>query len=178
MEFEFWVVYSLSTFEKIGQGSGVIGASAYQPLHEGTGLVVVPYAVIADEQLNLDALRGAISLSVDTSAETLRLQFLTAGTGQAMTYQRKEAEARAWLLDNTTRTPFLEAEASACQITIEDLVPVVIARADQWEVVGALIEGERMGAKDKIARGETFADIIKAGRIDWQALVRPAPAAA
>ena len=61
---------------------------------------------------------------------------------------------------------------------IAELVPVVIDRADQWEVVGALIEGERMGAKDKIARGETFADIVKVGRIDWQALVKPPASAA
>lgn len=178
MDFEFWVTYSLSTFEKTGQGSGVIGASAYQQLHEGTGLVVVPYAAIADEQIDLEALRAAMSLSVDTSAETFRMQFLTAGMGQAMTYQRKEAEARAWLDDNTIRTPFLEAEAAGCGITVEELVSVVIARADQWELIGALIEGERMGAKAKIAQGETFADIVRAGRIDWKALIAPsAPAA-
>lgn len=175
---EYWIVYSLDTFQEVYRGSGNVGSSAYQQMPEGTGLVVVPYAVIANGPLDLEALRAAMSLFVDTSAEDFRLQFLTAGMGQAMTYQRKEAEARAWLADNTTRTPFLEAEASACDITVEELVPVVIARADQWEVVGALIEGERMGAKAKIAQGETFADIVKVGRIDWQALLAsPAPAA-
>ena len=175
---EYWIVYSLDTFEQVYRGSGNVGSSVYQQLPEGLGLIVVPYAVIADGKFDIEALRAAMNLFVDASAEAFRLQFLTAGAGQAMTYQRKEAEARAWLLDNTARTPFLVAEASSCGVTIAELVPVVIARADQWEVVGALIEGERMGAKDKIARGETFADIVKVGRIDWQALVEPPASAA
>jgi hypothetical protein len=175
---EYWIVYNLETGSELYRGSGNTGSSAYQQVPEGAGLLVVPYAVIADAALDLEALRGALNLYVDTSAEAFRMKFLTAGAGQALTYQRKEAEARAWLLDNTARTPFLEAEASGRDITVETLVPEVIARADQWEVVGALIEGERMGAKDKIARGETFADMVKVGRIDWQALVPPAPGAA
>jgi hypothetical protein len=175
---EYWIVYSLDTFQEVYRGSGNPGSSVYQPLPEGLGLVVVPFSVIAKGDIDMEALRAAMNLFVDGSAEAFRLQFLTAGAGQALTYQRKEAEARAWLLDNTARTPFLEAEASSCGVTIAELVPVVIDRADQWEVVGALIEGERMGAKDKIARGETFADIVKVGRINWQALVEPPASAA
>ncbi|WP_277969315.1 hypothetical protein [Sphingomonas echinoides] len=177
---EYWIVYSLDNFEEMYRSQGNVGASAYQQVPKGAGLLVVPFSVIgANGAINIEALRAAMNDFVDASAEAFCLRFLTPGTTQAMRYLRKETEARAWLLDNTTRTPFLEAEASACDVTVEELVPVVIQRADQWEVVGALIEGERMGAKAKIAQGETFADIVKVGRIDWQALLAPpAPAPA
>ena len=44
---EYWIVYSLDTFQEVYRGSGNPGSSVYQPLPEGLGLIVVPFSVIS-----------------------------------------------------------------------------------------------------------------------------------
>lgn len=171
---EYWIVYSLDTFEEVYRGSSSIGDSVNQQLPPGTGLIVVPYAVIADGPLNLDALRGAMYAFVDKTANDFCAQFITPGENQMLRYLKKEAEARAWLLDNTVSTKFLSSEAADKGITVEELVPVVIARADEWATVGGPVEGRRVAVKDRIAAADTFADIVRLGRVDWAALVASA----
>lgn len=120
----------------------------------------------------LDTLRAEQERKVDAEAEAFRQNFITPGSGQALTYQRKEAEARGWASDGDPATaPFLAAEASATGVSIDDVAAEVIAAADQWTQIGALIEGRRMGAKAAIADADTLAAIEAAGDIEWAELL-------
>ncbi len=83
---------------------------------------------------------------------------------------RREAEARAWSLDNDTTTPFLSAEAAARGVTIADLAAEVIQLADAWVAIGAAIEGLRMGAKAAVGRATNLGAIVAAGKVDWSVL--------
>ncbi len=167
---EYWIVYDLASGKDLWRGSGSFGSAISQQLPEGAGLVVVPQAVIASPALDLNALRAALALQVDTEAERVRQLFLTPGAGQAMTYARKEAEARAWQADDTAVTPFLSAEAPARGMTVAALAAEVITLSDAWTSVGALIEGLRMGAKTQITAAETLGAIVAAGNVEWGTL--------
>lgn len=167
---EYWIVYDLVSGNERWRGSGVAGSAAGQELPEGLGLVVVPPQSLAGVELDLDMLRVMASEQIDAGAEMVRQQFLTPGAGQAMTYQRKEAEARSWIADKKAATPFLTAEADARGMTIAALVSEVIGNADAWTKIGAAIEGMRMGAKAAVAAAKTLGGIVDASKVKWATL--------
>ena len=170
---DYWIVYDEATGSVLWRGEGSSGVGAYQQVPEGAALVVVPRQVIAKPEIDMDALRGTMALRIDAEAEAVRQRFLTPGAGQAMTYQRKEAEARAWTADDAAATPFLSAEAAARGMTIADLSAEVTQLADVWTAIGSAIEGKRMGAKAAVASATTLGAIVAAARIDWGAIVAP-----
>ncbi|NII59847.1 hypothetical protein [Sphingomonas aerolata] len=170
MSQEYWIVYDVLSGADLWRGSGSLGSAAYQQLPNGAALITVPQAVIAQADVNLDLLRDYLALRIDGEAEAIRQRFLTPGAGQAMTYQRKEAEARVWSLDNASATPFLSAEASARGMTIADLAAEIIQLADAWVAIGAAIEGLRMGAKAAVGRAANLGEIVAASKVDWSVL--------
>lgn len=123
-----------------------------------------------DWAIDLAVCRARAVAKVDAEAEGIRCLFLTPGAGQAMTYQRKEAEARAFLADPEATTIFLSAEAPARGMTVAALAAEVAAQADAWAIVGAAIEALRMGAKAQIAAGGTDEIIAAAADVDWSAV--------
>lgn len=169
---EHWIIYDAVTGAPICPGSGLPGTAAYQSLLEGTALMLVPPQVMTSDwpNLNFPVLRVHCAAGIDAEAEKVRGRFLTDGSGQAMTYQRKEIEARAWIADHDTATPFLSAEASARGLTIAELSAEVIALADAWVRIGSAIEGLRMGAKAALGRATTLRDIVAAITVDWSAV--------
>ena len=167
---EHWIIYDLASGEERWRGSGSVGSAAQQQLPEDLGVVIVPQAAIVGAALDLGVLRDTAAASIDAQAEVVRQSILTPGAGQAMTYQRKEAEARAWSLDNGTPTPFLTAEAGARGMTITDLAAEIIELADAWVAIGAAIEGLRMGAKAAVGRAANLGAIVAAGKVDWSVL--------
>ncbi|MBB3692996.1 hypothetical protein [Sphingomonas sp. BK580] len=166
---EHYIVYDTVTGRELWRGGAQPGTLAAIPLPEGAAIVAVPQAVISSPELDLTALKVAAAARIDEEAEQVRLRFLTPGAGQGMTYLRKEAEARAYLKDPKAPTPFLAAEAAACDITVDALAAEVVAQADAWVPVGAAIEGLRMAAKRKSASGETVGAIVSAAAVAWPA---------
>jgi hypothetical protein len=167
---EYWIVYDLASGEELWRGGGSTGSATQQQVPDGAGIVMVPADVVRGQMLDLDGLRAACAAKIDAEAEIIRQRVLTPGAGQAMTYQRKEAEARAWSLDNDTTTPFLTAEADARGMTIADLAAEIITLADAWVAIGAAIEGLRMGAKAAVGRATNLGAIVVAGKVDWSVL--------
>lgn len=164
---EYWIVYDLATGKEVFRGSGASGSAGTQPLAEGLGIALVPPAAIQRPEIDLEVIRVSVAGQIDMQAEQARHVFLTPGAGQAMTYQRKEAEARGWINDQETATPFLDAEAAARSVTLADLAVEVVRLADAWTATGAAIEGARMGAKAAVARAGTLGAIVEASKVDW-----------
>lgn len=167
---EYWIVCDGATGAELYRGSGSPGTSAFQTLPDGAFVVIVPLAVVAKPELDLTALRTFLSDTVDNQAELERQRFLTPGAGQAMTYQAKQAEARAWTADNNAPTPFLSAEAPARGMTIAALAAEVIQLVDVWIAIGSAIEGKRMGAKAAIGAAQVLGDIVTAAKVDWSSI--------
>lgn len=168
---EFWIVYDLASGDELWRGSGSAGSAEQQALPEGCGLVVVPPETVRGATLDLSALRAAVIQQIDIQAEQARQVFLTPGAGQAMTYQRKEAEARAWVADHSAPVPFLAAEAAARTVPIAELAAAVIKRADRWTAAGSAIEALRIGAKAAVGNALTLGAIVAARRIEWSSIL-------
>ncbi|MBI0475016.1 hypothetical protein D9601_06530 [Sphingomonas sp. MA1305] len=173
---EYWVLYDLATGADRVRGSGPIGSAALQSIPPGLGLVLVPAAALLGPELDLVVIRSWVATQIDVAAEQLRQRFLTPGSGQAMTYQRKETEARAWQADQAAVTPFLTAEAAARRMTLEALAAEVVAQADAWTSIGSAIEAARMGAKAGLAQTATLGAIVAASAVDWEAVIAAAVA--
>lgn len=161
---EFYVVFDAAGNE-LWRGSTDTGL-AKLVLPEGASALPVPQAAIVGPTLDLDVIRADAIRRIDEDAERTRCLFLTPGAGQALTYQRKEAEANAYAADGT-EGPFLTAEAAARGITIAELAAEIRSQVDAWVLIGAEIEGRRMGAKAAVAAAPSVPAITAAADIDW-----------
>lgn len=126
-----------------------------------------PAEPLADLKVRLKSL-------IDQAAESERLKYITAGAGQAMTYQQKTTEARAFLDDVSPLAadyPLLSAEVGITAATIVDVANTVLAAFDQWQTIGAAIEAARLGTKMAINAAETAVDAQAA----FDAVVWPDP---
>lgn len=103
---------------------------------------------------------AALIAEVNEAAEALRRRFLTAGSGQAMTYLRKEDEARRFYPEGGAGDyPFLSAEAASTGAALADTAALVLAQANAWATLGAAIEGHRRGLIVAIEAAEDLATI-------------------
>jgi hypothetical protein len=109
---------------------------------------------------DLTDLKTAARAAVCDKAEAVRNVYLTPGSGQAITYTRKEAEARAWVAGGDPATaPFLSAEAASTGMSIDELAAIVIGQADAWVATGSAIEARRRGLLVAIDAATTRAEI-------------------
>lgn len=141
---------------------------------EGQVLVMVPDGSVTSPfsgSPDFSTLKRMLLDQIDAEAEATRLRFITSGSGQAMTYLRKETEAAAYLADSAVPTPFLTAEAAATGKTVGELAATVAARAAAWTIVGPKIEAARLAAKIAVNAGSSIPAIQQAAAIDWDAVV-------
>ncbi|MBS1164567.1 MAG: hypothetical protein H6R00_592 [Proteobacteria bacterium] len=121
---------------------------------------------------SLENIRSAAKASVDAGAEAYRLTYITGGSGQAMAYQQKLEEAKAYLADlslTTIECPHVFAEIGITGETAEAVAQVVVGMHAAWQVKSAEIERKRLAAKVAIDVGETAEAISAAAEIDWGA---------
>lgn len=100
--------------------------------------------------------------TVDAEAERLRMQHITPGQGQAMTYEEKHRQA----LDGGG--PMITAEAEALGVTEQEVIDSVLAGRGRWDLAGAKIEAARIKAKRDIRAATTPAEMhaISKGAFD------------
>lgn len=123
---------------------------------------IAPSHVLVDGEwlLNLDALRLGAIAAANARAEQERALHLTPGAGQAMTYLRKEDEARRFAADGEAgEYPFLTAEAASTGASLADTAALVLAQANAWAMLGAAIEGHRRGLIVAIEAARDAAEI-------------------
>ena len=117
-------------------------------------------ALIADADWRepvLADLKAALKVQVDALAETERLKYITPGAGQAMTYQQKVDEARAFKAASNPKAadyPVLSSEVGITAETLSEVADIVLAAFAQWQQIGAMIESIRLGAKRDIDAAE------------------------
>lgn len=80
---------------------------------------------------------------------------------ERLTFDKQEAEARAWLADNTAPTPFVDALATGRQMDKAELVNRIIAKADAFAFASGLLTGQRQRYEDLLDVAET-ADAVAA----------------
>lgn len=65
-------------------------------------------------------------------------------------WPKQEAEARAWLADNTAETPWIDGAATARGILKADLVALIIGNADALAPLHGALTGKRQYLRDQI----------------------------
>ncbi|MFA7597665.1 MAG: hypothetical protein WCY92_15060, partial [Novosphingobium sp.] len=111
---------------------------------------------------------------IDHDAGLFRARFITDVPGQSQTYVEKEREALAYATDPEGSYPFLAAEAAATGRTIAQVAAEVAGTAAAWRMLGAAIEGARIGAKRAVSAakdGGDWAGMEAAAAVDWEALL-------
>jgi hypothetical protein len=125
----------------------------------------------------LAELRSNAEVTIDTAAETARLQWLTQGTGQALEYADTQTQAAAAMTSPDPLDPALypmivaEQQAQAAvgvMITLRQTVQIISAQSAAWQSAGATIKQIRRTAKLKIASATTSAQIdLIVSELSW-----------
>lgn len=75
------------------------------------------------------------------------------------TFDKQEAEARAYMADPTAPTPLLSALAKARGISMDELVKRVIAKADAFAAASGYIIGQRQALEDQLDTCKTLEEV-------------------
>lgn len=75
------------------------------------------------------------------------------------TFDKQEAEARAYMADPTAPTPLLSALAKARGLSMDELVKRVIAKADTFAAASGYIIGQRQALKDQLDTCKTLEEV-------------------
>lgn len=125
--------------------------------------------------------KAQLSKQVDAEAEVVRLKYITPGSGQAMTYSEKLAEARLILISQQTADAANAMDAATLQATypmiaacvgVDGATPSTVATTvagkwAAWAQVGAMIEKKRRAAGAAIEAATTVDAVMAAASVDW-----------
>lgn len=75
------------------------------------------------------------------------------------TFDKQEAEARAYMANPEAPTPLLSALAKARGISMDELVKRVIAKADAFAAASGYIIGQRQALKDQLDTCKTLEEV-------------------
>lgn len=125
------------------------------------------YAVIEGQQQvapmievrPIETVRAFALRAIDAAAEAQRAKYITAGSGQAMTYMSKLEEARLQVDGAPGPFPILAACVGSDGATVAEVANTVIATAEAWTAIAAQIEGARLGAKREVQQAAAVADV-------------------
>lgn len=78
---------------------------------------------------------------------------------ERLTFDKQEAEARSWLADNSTPTPFVDALAAGRQMDKAELVSRIVAKADAFALASGSLTGQRQRYEDMLDAAETAEDV-------------------
>lgn len=120
----------------------------------------------------IDTLRLTLTTQVDAEAETTRLLWITPGSGQALTYEQKRAEAERMASDPAPQPeayPMLAAEVGITAATLAAVGALVRARAAAWTAIAAQIESLRLQAKAAVMAANNAAEARAAAAVQWPA---------
>lgn len=80
---------------------------------------------------------------------------------ERLTFDKQEAEARAWLADSSASTPFVDALAAGRQMDKAELVKRIIAKADAFALASGSLTGQRQRYEDFLKNAQD-AEAVKA----------------
>jgi hypothetical protein len=111
---------------------------------------------------------------IDVDAETFRLNFITPGSGQSMTYEEKYQEAMAFLANpniDEEHIPHIVLEIGITAPTKQGVAEVIVGMRNQWKLLSAKIDAARLAAKKAVDEAANPADIENARNVNWLAVV-------
>jgi hypothetical protein len=120
-----------------------------------------PEPEFTEEELLTQA--KASKLAEATAAYNASISALVGNTDQyeMTSWSKQEAEARAYMADNTIATPLLSGMVTARGLgeTVADLAKIVIAKADAYQAAYASILGAYQAKQKAIAAAKTVEEV-------------------
>lgn len=118
------------------------------------------------DELPLEEAKANLAGDIDRQAETCRLKYITAGSGMAMTYQEKLAQARAVLEigagAKAADYPTLAASIGVEAKSLAECAQLVVSKYEQFAQLSGLIERERLVAKKGIKEASDLDETLEA----------------
>jgi hypothetical protein len=125
-------------------------------------------AIAAADPVNLDSIRDEKLIELKRAAEAEANQLVSSYPDFAkITWPDQEREARAWTADDTVATPALSILADARGMTVADLAPRVIAKADAYRAEALRIEGKRQALEDDAWAAYEAGDVDALTAVAW-----------
>ncbi|MGY0794272.1 hypothetical protein ACW7BJ_33410 [Azospirillum argentinense] len=134
-------------------GNAAVRALAAEALPSG-----LPSAPLAP----LSELKAAAVDLINARVGELRAVHITVTVGQSATYLEKQEEAERYAAGEGGPFPYLSAEASATDSTLDDIAALVGATAAAWTAVNAALEGKRRAAVEAVKAAETPVQVYQA----------------
>lgn len=133
------------------------------------------------EPPSLEDVKADLLSRIDRTAEDIRLRYITPGSGQALTYDRKRREAAAAIVDpapDADKYPVLAASIGIevpstgnLKTDFDAIANIVLAREEQWAGIAYHVELRRLGGKRAIEAAQTIEDAQAAfDAVDWSGL--------
>ncbi|QCO00958.1 hypothetical protein [Azospirillum argentinense] len=119
------------------------------------GLPSAPPALLAELKAT------AVDL-INARVGELRAVHITVTVGQSATYLEKQEEAERHAAGEGGPFPYLSAEASATDSTLDEVAALVGATANAWTAVNASLEGKRRAAVEAVKAAETHVQVYQA----------------
>lgn len=118
------------------------------------------YTIVAIPEPELPELKATKLNEINTSyQQAIATLTPTYPDDERLTFDKQEQEARAWLTDNSTPTPFVDALAAGRQMDKSELVGRIIAKADAFAVASGLLTGQRQRYEDLLDAASTAEDV-------------------
>lgn len=172
-----WIVYDKSTGTELWrmQTADQSPGAAFADEGSDKGALPVPQSVFNVAPTSMALVTAHLHQLIDSQAEVVRSQFVTPGSGQAISYLEKRLEAAAYVADPATAdVTILSAEAAAVGKTLPELASEVLVMAGLWRQGEALVNATRMGAKKAVSDAAgNLALMHAASEIDWQTIMQP-----
>jgi len=124
------------------------------------------------DPIDLDVLKGQLKKQIDAAAEAERLKYITAGAGQAMTYQEKFAELVRYEADSDpvkVNYPMMSAEIGITGASLTAVAAAIRGAYDLWKQIGGAIEIARLQAKSAVDKATTEDRVRAASEVTWPA---------
>ena len=115
---------------------------------------------VGPELLTLEELKSSKLADINAAYDTATSALVsTYPQTELLTFDKQEAEARAWEADNAAETPLVDMLAAGRQMDKTELVSRIIAKADAFALAAGYLTGQRQRYEDMLAAAQTAEDV-------------------
>ncbi len=120
--------------------------------------------IMFNDMADLVSLKVEAIDQIDITAETARLGYITAGSGQSLVYQEKIQDAKRYKQDgyplDVSPYKWIASESATLGVSPTTLSDTIISKYDEWSSVGIQIETIRLASKNSIKNATTVDQVI------------------
>lgn len=118
------------------------------------------FQIVKNPERTLDGLKMAKLAEINSAYDVATSSLVaTYPATELLTFDKQEAEARAYTADLSTSTPFLSGLAKARGITLDDLVGRVIRKSEAFASAVATLTGQRQRYEDLLDAATTAEEV-------------------